>query len=128
MADKDLERLRLEDSQLVVILADAQVQDRDREDENNICRALALMRHQPDANLRLMLLRPENKHKAVCVGIRPQWCFSANELKSFMFAISCRCRGWSTLITNLLLSVSDREVEPAGEWWNAYQKGLCMEV
>eukprot|EP00930_Biecheleria_cincta_P056344 TRINITY_DN42490_c0_g1_i1.p1 TRINITY_DN42490_c0_g1~~TRINITY_DN42490_c0_g1_i1.p1 ORF type:complete len:1012 (-),score=158.42 TRINITY_DN42490_c0_g1_i1:364-3357(-) len=129
MSEVDLDRLRVSEASLVVVLADMQALDRDGEDESNILRALALKAYCPGINMRLMLLRPQNLTYAVNVGLRSKWCFSALELKSATLALSCRCYGWSTLISNLLLSVDyeAREYVP-DEWWEEYQWGLGMEI
>merc|ERR1712048_1308544 len=69
---------------------------------NNTMRALSLRRYDRDANLRLLLLRPESKQIAIRMGIEETRCLSVNELKSSLLAISTQCQGYATLISNLL--------------------------
>eukprot|EP00931_Biecheleriopsis_adriatica_P067971 TRINITY_DN42025_c0_g1_i1.p1 TRINITY_DN42025_c0_g1~~TRINITY_DN42025_c0_g1_i1.p1 ORF type:complete len:1052 (-),score=177.06 TRINITY_DN42025_c0_g1_i1:123-3236(-) len=129
MSETDLDRLRVSEATLVVVLADMQTLDRDGEDESNILRALALKAYSPGINMRLMLLRPQNLTYAINVGLRSKWCFSALELKSALLAHSCRCFGWSTLISNLLLSVDyDALGHQTDPGWEQYQWGLGMEI
>lgn len=130
MSEADLDRLRVSEAKLVVVLADMQTLDRDGEDESNILRALALKAYCPSINMRLMLLRPQNLSYAINVGVHSKWVFSALELKSALLAHSCRCHGWSTLMSNLLQSgvYDEKTVSSQDEWWKEYQWGLGMEI
>lgn len=85
-----------------------------------------MKRHVPDLNIRLLLLRPESKRNAVHVGIRAARCQSVNEFKSSLLAISTRCPGYPTLVSNLLQSgarksLRGKELPP---WVLPYMEGL----
>jgi len=105
MSPEDLARVDIANAKLVIILCNTYVVDFDGEDRANTLRALAVKHVAPHANLRLMLMRAENRAQAIRVGIRASCCISINELKSSVLSISCRCQGWSTLIANMLLSI-----------------------
>ncbi|CAK0879181.1 unnamed protein product, partial [Prorocentrum cordatum] len=79
----------------------------------------------------MMLLMKESKDKALSAGIEPQRCFSVNEMKSGLFWQSCRCRGWNTLLCNLMVTTDDDEVEdPKNQapWMHEYLHGMGHEV
>merc|ERR1719313_2829685 len=97
---------------MVFILGDTNTKDLDQEDENNIVRALAVTRADPDVKMRLLLLRPENKEQAVRVGLRRHFCFSLNELKVNIMSQSVRCPGFSTWLVNLTHSTSPSLGDP----------------
>jgi len=131
----DMERLRMGEASLVIIITDLNAADIDQEDTSNILRALAVKQSFPQVNLRLMLQRPANKAKAVRAGIWPSRCFSINELKGSMFALSCSVRGWSTMVTHCLVSedlnVDGEEPQPPSDseaWVHDFKQGRSFEV
>lgn len=111
----DMERLRMGEADVVIIMADLSAADIDQEDTNNILRALAVKQSYPHVHSRLMLQRPASKVNAVRAGIWPSRCFSINELKSALFALSCPIRGWSTMVAHCLISEEDRDSGDEGD-------------
>lgn len=136
MCAEDLDRVRLKDAKLGIVICDTQSSDPDQEDQGNILRALAMKRFERKLDLRLMLLRPESKARAVQVGIRASRCFSVNELKSNLLAVSCRCAGWTTMVANFMTTsqLSERNDLTTEPWFNLYEKskrtklnGFCIK-
>lgn len=126
---QDMERLRMGQADLVVVITDLNAPDIDQEDTNNILRALAVKQSHPHVNLRLMLQRPASKVKAVRAGIWPSRCFSINEMKCALFGLSCPVRGWSTMVAHCLISEDDGEDGPVGPvldeevWFTDFKQG-----
>mmetsp|Transcript_44062 Transcript_44062/g.139909 ORF Transcript_44062/g.139909 Transcript_44062/m.139909 type:complete len:1037 (-) Transcript_44062:650-3760(-) len=126
---QDMERLRMGEADLVVIITDLNAPDIDQEDTSNILRALAVKQSHPHVNLRLMLQRPASKVKAVRAGIWPSRCFSINEMKCALFGLSCPVRGWSTMVAHCLISEDDGEDGPGGPvvdeegWFTDFKQG-----
>jgi len=108
MERDDLARVRIHDVSMAFVLADSLCRHPDEEDQANILRAISLHRAAPKMRMRVMLLRPSNKIKAISVGLPVRMCYAFNELKSNLLAQSCRCPGYSTLLMNL--NTTDEEV------------------
>lgn len=132
MDNKDLERLKVDEAELVFIIPNIGAVNKVEEDEGNILRALAVKRTYPKVNLRLACLTPESLRKAMSVGIKTERTFSLNELKSSILSQSCLCRGWTTFLTNLLTSsaIEDAETKDAVEepWMAQYRHGYNQSV
>lgn len=135
MSQEDQQRVHLEGARLAVVLPNVRSADPNQEDQDNILRALAMKRACPKINLRLMVMKPESKVRAVNVGIQDSRCFSIHELKSSLLCESCRCRGWSTLISNLISSDVGDDAEQEMEeivgksplWVQNYRYGFAMD-
>jgi len=104
LEQEDRDRACLDQAQMVFVLPDSESNEPDWEDEQNIIYAVAVLRAQPEAKLRILLLRPENREQALRVGIRRHFCFSLNELKVGLMSQSCRNPGYSTLLLGLIES------------------------
>ena len=50
------------------------------------------------------------------------------ELKMNLLAKSCLCPGINTLLSNLISSMGDDEVEDTDEWMNEYMEGCGKEI
>ena len=84
MRKEDLERVGLEDASMVDVMADVSVKDKAGEDGYNLLRALSVRKFNPEVKLRLMLLRPEIKERAVNAWIDGEHCFSVGEMKAVL--------------------------------------------
>lgn len=131
--EHDLQRCSIETSSLVLIVANTLgFVDPIEEDKENLLRALSLSRDFPKVQMRLMLLMPESKETALQIGIPTTSCFSVNEMKSNLFWQSCRCRGWTTLLSNLMIT-SDSDIASEQDmnnfpWLREYIDGMDQEV
>jgi hypothetical protein len=99
----DMHRVRMATAELVIVIPSLLASDLNAEDEANILRALSVKNMFPNSNVRLMLLRAGNRHNAIQVGFPPSRCFSVNEQKSGLFAFACCCRGFTSLVTHLIM-------------------------
>lgn len=99
------------------------------EDKSNILIALSVKDVCPQTSFRLMLLDGNSRVQALDAGIRSQRCFAVDEIRGAMLWESCRCPGWSTMLTNLITNVA-LEQFPTSEknWWSLYARGLDLEI
>ena len=79
---------------MVFVLGNVDTREPDAEDQENTLRAINIFRMVPTIRLRLMLLRPANKLKALSVGLPARMCYAVNELKSNLMSMGCRCEVW----------------------------------
>ena len=107
------------------------------EDQDNTLRAISIYRMLPCLRMRLMLLRPSNKIRAITLGLPVSSCYALNELKANMLAQSCRNEGYSTLLINLMLTdkntarVANDAAEMAevqGTWKEDYILGSSNKI
>jgi len=82
----DLIRVRANKATMLYVLGDMNADNLDKEDEENIMRGAMLHKLLPQINLRMMLLRPENRQVAADIGLPVYMCFSINEIKSNLMA------------------------------------------
>merc|ERR1719221_723624 len=106
---EDLERSQCGTAHMVFILPDTSGNEATAtEDKSNIMSALSLRNVFPDTGFRLMLLDGNSRTQALDAGVRAHRCFSVDEFRGAMLWESCRCPGWSTLLSNLLTNVASR--------------------
>lgn len=132
----DLIRARANKATMLYVLGDMSSGEPDKEDEENIMRGAMLNKLLPQINLRLMLLRPENRQVASDIGLPVFMCFSVNEIKSSMMATSVRVQGFGTMALNLIKqddinaivakAKMDGLIVPA--WQNAFMEGSSHEI
>lgn len=108
---EDLSRVRANTAAMLYVLGDMSSENPDKEDEENILRGSMLNKLLPQINLRLMLLRPENRQIAADMGLPVYMCFSVDEIKSNMMAMSCRCPVFGTVILNLMKQDNNNAIE-----------------
>jgi len=129
----DLQRCRCDTAKMVFFIADTSGSiSSASEDKENILRALSLTCGYPKTPYRLMLLLPESKERALTMGIKSERCFSVLEMKYGLLYQACRCRGWSTLISNLMLTFHKDRLNPAHfasqPWLKKYASGVCQDL
>lgn len=127
----DLRRCRCDCAALCMIIADTTGRlDPLQEDKMNILRTLSLKTGFPRTPLRLMLLMSESKQKALSVGIREQRCFSLNDVRSGLLWTSCRCIGWNTMFSNIIVTNEGPEETEGGRapWLENYLEGMDFEM
>eukprot|EP00928_Gymnodinium_smaydae_P036419 TRINITY_DN25460_c0_g1_i1.p1 TRINITY_DN25460_c0_g1~~TRINITY_DN25460_c0_g1_i1.p1 ORF type:complete len:960 (+),score=145.97 TRINITY_DN25460_c0_g1_i1:46-2880(+) len=127
---EDLARVCADSAAKVFVLADMNSSDLEREDGHNILRAICIMATYPErvANLRLMLLRSESRHRAIASGLDSRCLVLANEIKVSFLGQCCRCHGFVTLISNMLRSdyLRPEELDPQQSkttWLQEYVSG-----
>ena len=123
MEKADLKRIHVTQAALVCVIAgvrivcrlesvsphqndcsDTETNNVDREDFDNIIRAINIHRATPEVRMRLMVLRPANKMRAIAVGMPTKTVYSLNQLKCNLLSLSCLCPGFSTMLVNLCRS------------------------
>ena len=97
----DQERCKLADAKMAFVLADVGTTLQQREDLENIVRALAIERCCPDVPMRLMLVRPESVAKAARVGLPNSDVFCLHTLKVNMISQACRVPGFVSLMQSM---------------------------
>lgn len=102
----DQERCKLADAKMAFVLADVGTTLQQREDLENIVRALAIERCCPDVPMRLMLVRPESVAKAARVGLPNSDVFCLHTLKVNMISQACRVPGFVSLMQSMVSSTS----------------------
>eukprot|EP00927_Polykrikos_kofoidii_P059971 TRINITY_DN55052_c0_g1_i1.p1 TRINITY_DN55052_c0_g1~~TRINITY_DN55052_c0_g1_i1.p1 ORF type:complete len:1008 (+),score=132.38 TRINITY_DN55052_c0_g1_i1:14-3037(+) len=109
----DLERVKIDSAHRVVIFPDRLADDWENEDTKSIHRALVFRETSPNIIINLALLNVASKVQASRCGLKAESCLAIEELRIGLLAQSCLCFGWSTLITNLLISprTTDRHFE-----------------
>jgi len=129
----DLRRCECEVASQVLIVANALPEGSlEHEDDENIMRALSLKSGFPETPFRLMLLSAKSLDKALSMGIRPQRCFAMNTMTSKLFWQSCRCDGWSAVISNLMIShdvdMLETKAKSGPSWVKNYVLGMQQEL
>lgn len=141
LAFQDLERCQCDTADLVYILADSCCQegiDEGEQDKRNIIRAMNVRHSYPKTKVRLLLMETESKALALSAGIPPARCAAVNEFKANLFWHSSRCIGWSTLLSNLVVTTDDKEfdeirmggpnMDMTSAWREEYSQGMSLEV
>ncbi|CAK0796637.1 unnamed protein product, partial [Prorocentrum cordatum] len=99
------------------------------EDKSNIMSALSMRGVFPHTPYRLMLLDGNSRTQALDAGVRAYRCFSVDEFRGAMLWESCRCPGWSAILSNLLTNVAAQELKFSRScWWGLYARGLDLEI
>ncbi|XP_048474479.1 calcium-activated potassium channel subunit alpha-1-like [Rhincodon typus] len=127
----DLDRIRPDNADACLILADKNCLNPEAEDSANIMRAIAVKQYCPEIRVIAQVLQYHSK--AYLQNI-PSWdmkrrdsviCLS--ELKMGFIAQNCIVPGFSTLLANLF--VKDPQVEhKTGTWLDIYKEGLSQEI
>lgn len=127
---EDLERCHCGNARMVYILPDTSGEESTAtEDKSNILSALSLRSVFPHTRFRLMLLDGQSRTQALDAGVRAHRCFSVDEFRGAMLWESCRCPGWSTMLSNLLTNVASQELTfSRSSWWGLYARGLDLEI
>lgn len=132
MMPRDLARVRLKQCAMAFIIPDMAA-PAFTGDGQNILRAIEMKRYRPKLQLRLMLLQPESKLRAMNIGIEQESCFSAFEQKINLLAQSTRVRGFLPLVIGLLQVMTPFHYKEAcqqvplkdREWMPEYLLSLC---
>lgn len=127
----DLDRCGGDTAKCIYILSDTTGhQDPWNEDKENMVRALSVLQRFPQTQLRLMLLTLDSVERALSMGIAKHMCFSINQMKSGLFWQSCRCVGWSSLLSNLMVTTDavDADDKDESDWMRAYLGGMDHEI
>ncbi|KAI8981829.1 hypothetical protein BDF20DRAFT_863480 [Mycotypha africana] len=123
--EQTLKRVRARSATAIFTLSDQHALDPQKEDERNTVRLWALYCYTVSHNIDIYTynLSPSTAiyqkmaKEIICV----------REFKQYLLAMNCRCRGASTLLTNLLHQ--RRPMDHYDESWQAqYDDGSCNEI
>ncbi|RUS73310.1 hypothetical protein EGW08_018921 [Elysia chlorotica] len=132
MDANDLERVRIQDADACLVLANKYCQDPDQEDAANIMRVISIKNYHSDIKVIVQLLQYHNK--AYLLNI-PSWDWKRGddavcvaELKLGFIAQSCLAPGFSTLMANLFTMRSYKPTPDMAQWQTDYMRGTGMEM
>ncbi|KAK3777099.1 hypothetical protein RRG08_004267 [Elysia crispata] len=132
MDANDLERVKIQDADACLVLANKYCQDPDQEDAANIMRVISIKNYHSDIKVIVQLLQYHNK--AYLLNI-PSWDWKRGddavcvaELKLGFIAQSCLAPGFSTLMANLFTMRSYKPTPDMAQWQTDYMRGTGMEM
>ncbi|XP_078421343.1 calcium-activated potassium channel subunit alpha-1-like [Cetorhinus maximus] len=127
----DLDRVRPDNADACLILADKNCLNPEAEDSANIMRAIAIKQYWPEIRVIAQVLQ---YHSKAYLQNLPSWdmkkrdsviCLS--ELKMGFIAQNCIVPGFSTLLANLFIKKTQLE-HKTGTWLDSYKEGLSQEI
>ncbi|CAG5082524.1 Oidioi.mRNA.OKI2018_I69.PAR.g10148.t1.cds [Oikopleura dioica] len=127
----DLSRVKMEEADGCVILANKYCQDADIEDASNIMRVISIKNYSPRARIIIQVLAHHNKAHLLNI---PSWSAAMGdsviclaELKLGFIAQSCLAPGFSSLMANLFSMRSTIEIDE-DSWQKHYLAGVGAEM
>lgn len=128
----DLQRVKVEQADACLVLANKYCQDPDAEDAANIMRVISIKNYSDDIRVIIQLMQYHNK--AYLLNI-PSWnwrrgddVICVSELKLGFIAQSCLAPGFSTMMANLFAMRSYKTSPDMPSWQNDYLCGTGMEM
>ncbi|KAG9509259.1 Calcium-activated potassium channel slowpoke, partial [Fragariocoptes setiger] len=128
----DLQRVKVEQADACLILANKQCGDGDQEDAANIMRVISIK--NCSENIRVIVQLMQYHNKAYLLNI-PSWDWKrgddvicVSELKLGFIAQSCLAPGFSTMMANLFAMRSYKTSPDMPAWHNDYLCGTGMEM
>lgn len=132
MDANDLERVKIQQADACLVLANKYCDDPDQEDAANIMRVISIKNYHSEIKVIVQLLQYHNK--AYLLNI-PSWDWKRGddavciaELKLGFIAQSCLAPGFSTLMANLFTMRSYKPSPYMAQWQNDYMRGTAMEM
>uniref|UniRef100_A0A183BZP7 BK channel n=1 Tax=Globodera pallida TaxID=36090 RepID=A0A183BZP7_GLOPA len=133
MESNDLLRVKVDESDACLVLANKYSSDPDAEDAANIMRVISIKNYCPEIRVIVQLMQYHNK--AYLLNI-PSWAsdwkrgddvICLAELKLGFIAQSSLAPGFSTMMANLFAMRSFKTSPHMAEWLNEYLRGAGME-
>ncbi|KRX55853.1 Calcium-activated potassium channel slo-1 [Trichinella sp. T9] len=132
MDSVDLTRVKIDEADACLVLANKYSPDPDAEDAANIMRVISIKNYSADIRVIVQLMQYHNK--AYLLNI-PSWDWRRGddviclaELKLGFIAQSCLAPGFSTMMANLFAMRSFKTSSRSPEWLRYYLCGASMEV
>ncbi|KAL3125406.1 hypothetical protein niasHT_002134 [Heterodera trifolii] len=132
MESVDLTRVKVDEADACLVLANKYSSDPDAEDAANIMRVISIKNYSSDIRVIVQLMQYHNK--AYLLNI-PSWDWRRGddviclaELKLGFIAQSCLAPGFSTMMANLFAMRSFKTSPHMAEWLNEYLRGAGMEM
>ncbi|XP_076016560.1 calcium-activated potassium channel subunit alpha-1a isoform X2 [Genypterus blacodes] len=127
----DLARVKIEEADACLILANKYCPDPDAEDASNIMRVISIKNYHPKIRIITQMLQYHNKAHLLNI---PSWNWREGddavclaELKAGFIAQSCLAQGLSTMLANLFSMRSFIEIEE-DTWQKYYLEGVANEM
>ncbi|KAM6956695.1 calcium-activated potassium channel subunit alpha-1a isoform 1-T1 [Aplochiton taeniatus] len=127
----DLARVKIENADACLILANKYCADPDAEDASNIMRVISIKNYHPKIRIITQMLQYHNKAHLLNI---PSWNWREGddaiclaELKAGFIAQSCLAQGLSTMLANLFSMRSFIEIEE-DTWQKYYLEGVANEM
>jgi len=133
LKQQDLNRARFDQASAAFMLPNIYASDAEREDLENVMRALSMRRHVPYVRLVALLLKAEHRDMMLSVGMGTGDVICADEMKLGLLGKSCEVGGFVTLACTLFKntgeseSASDAKTEKPA-WLEPYMDGLGNEL
>jgi potassium large conductance calcium-activated channel subfamily M alpha protein 1 len=128
----DLSRVKVDEADACLVLANKYSSDPDAEDAANIMRVISIKNYSSDIRVIVQLMQYHNK--AYLLNI-PSWDWRRGddviclaELKLGFIAQSCLAPGFSTMMANLFAMRSFKTAPHTPDWLNEYLRGAGMEM
>ncbi|VDO98626.1 unnamed protein product [Soboliphyme baturini] len=128
----DLTRVKIDDCDACLVLANKYSSDPDAEDAANIMRVISIKNYSSDIRVIVQLMQYHNK--AYLLNI-PSWDWRRGddviclaELKLGFIAQSCLAPGFSTMMANMFAMRSFKTSLNTSKWLNDYLRGAGMEM
>ncbi|KAI6223778.1 BK channel [Aphelenchoides fujianensis] len=128
----DLTRVKVDEADACIVLANKYSSDPDAEDAANIMRVISIKNYSAEIRVIVQLMQYHNK--AYLLNI-PSWDWRRGddviclaELKLGFIAQSCLAPGFSTMMANLFAMRSFKTAANSPEWVNEYLRGAGMEM
>ncbi|OQR90734.1 Voltage-gated Ion Channel (VIC) Superfamily [Achlya hypogyna] len=133
LQDVDLKRAKVHDAMAVFFIPNKYATNANQEDAANVLRVLSVSNHKGDhTQLFAMLVNSENRVLLEATGIKSDHLVCSDEIKLGLMGLSCRCRGLSTLISNLIGSFDSAVAAdadgPMPLWADEYVTGAGKEI
>ncbi|XP_063713321.1 calcium-activated potassium channel subunit alpha-1-like isoform X2 [Symsagittifera roscoffensis] len=133
MNTKDLERVKIDQADACLILANKYACDPNAEDAGNIMRVISIKDFHPKIRIITQMLQYENKAHLLNI---PSWNWRdgddvvcLTELKLGFIAQSCLAPGFSSVMANLFAMRSNPKVDEEGNsWLKHYLAGTANEM
>ncbi|CCI43985.1 unnamed protein product [Albugo candida] len=135
----DLQRAQFRRSKAIFFLPNKNSNKADQEDANTIVRVLSVAQQvhtQIPLKLFAMLLHSENRTLLEAAGIPAERIVCADEIRLGLMALSCRCPGLSTVLSNLIIGqihlvpvlLPSLQQDSLPHWENEYIEGTRKKI
>lgn len=128
MAAEDLTRARADVAVACFILTNRFCADADEQDSITILRSLNVKSFSPQLDTFVQVIEPENVTHVISAGVKPEHIVCVDAAKLGLLGQSSAFPGFSTLITNLISSVSYSAGQVHDAWQREYVYGLMQEI
>jgi hypothetical protein len=124
----DLDRAACKDCTMVFVLPNISTRDAEREDLDNVMRALAIYSHAPFVRIVCMLLKAELRDLMLAVGVKHHDIISLDEMKMSLLGKACDTKCFGVLAYTLVKSMNCGFQLSDDPWVEHYLHGLGNEL